>query len=44
MGAEAGLRSGAKVFLVPGLVSMPEELEKRCVRIDSLWQLPEMID
>ena len=44
LGAEAGLRSGAKVFLVPGLVKMPEELEKRCIRIDSLWQLPEMLE
>ena len=44
LGAEAGIRSGAKVFLVPGLVRMPEELEKRCVRIESLWQLPEMLE
>ena len=44
LGAEAGLRAGAKVFLVPGLVRMPEELEMRCVRIGSLWQLPDLIE
>ena len=44
LGAEAGLRAGAKVFLVSGLVRMPEELEVRCVRIGSLWQLPDLIE
>lgn len=43
LGAEAGLRAGARVLLVPGLVRMPEELERRCTRVDSLWQLPEQI-
>ena len=43
-GIEAGLRSGAKVFIVPGLVKLPEELVKQCTMVNSLWELPELLD
>jgi len=43
-GIEAGLRSGAKVFIVPGLVKLPEELVKQCTMLSSLWELPDLLD
>ena len=43
-GVEAGLRSGARVFIVPGMLEMPQEFEARCTRINSLWELPARLE
>lgn len=43
-GVEAGLRSGARVFIVPGMLEMPQEFEARCTRINSLWELPTRLE
>ena len=42
-GVEAGLRSGARVFIVPGMLEIPEEMARRCTRIGSLWELPGLL-
>lgn len=42
-GVEAGLRAGARVFVVPGMLEIPEELAARCTRIRSLWELPALL-
>lgn len=42
-GIEAGLRAGAHVFIVPGMLKVPQELESRCTRIQSLWDLPDFV-
>lgn len=43
MGIEAGLRSGAQVFIVPGLLPIDPDVEKRCTRVRSLWELPDLL-
>lgn len=43
-GVEAGLRAGAKVFIVPGLLEIPEDLRSRCTQIASLWDLPALLE
>lgn len=42
-GVEAGLASGARVFVVPGLLEIPQDLLRRCTRIHSLWELPGLL-
>ena len=40
---EAGLASGARVFVVPGLLEIPQELLSRCTVLSSLWDLPSLL-
>ncbi len=42
-GVEAGLASGARVFVVPGLLEIPQELLSRCTVLSSLWDLPSLL-
>ena len=43
-GIMAGLAAGAKVFIVPGLLPIDEELKKQCTCIDSLYELLDLLD
>lgn len=43
-GIMAGLASGAKVFAVPGLLPLEEELANRCTCIKSLYELIDLLD
>lgn len=42
-GVEAGLRSGARVFIVPGMITIPSQMEAKCTRLDSMWDLAEYL-
>ena len=43
-GIMAGLASGAKVFIVPGLLPVEEELTSRCTCVQSLYELLDLLD
>ena len=43
-GIMAGLASGAKVFVVPGLLPLEEELAAKCTCISSLYELLDLLD